>query len=71
MVSWIPFALIAADLTVVGQFTGDVTPASLLWWIDPVISIAAYTWLAAGIIRFHPTSESTPASPIHRDHSLT
>jgi len=70
MVSWIPFALIAADVTVIGQFTGDVTPASVLWWIDPVISIAAYTWLAAGIIRYYPTSESTPASapftePIH------
>lgn len=61
MVSWIPFALIVADLTVIGQFTGDLTPASLVWWIDPVISIAAYTWLAVGIIRYHPASESTPA----------
>jgi Domain of unknown function (DUF4386) len=54
IVSWVPFALVAVDLVVVGQFTGSTTPSSPLWWIDPVLTIAAYVWLAIGLLRYRP-----------------
>lgn len=72
MVSWIPLALVALDLVVVGRFTGSTTPASPLWWIDPVITIGAYAWLAAGVLRYRPAPEldGGSAGPSHGGNLL-
>lgn len=70
MVTWIPFALLAGDLVVVNQFTDSTTPDSILWWVDPVIAVTAYAWLAYGIARYRPASDPargvapTPAEPL-------
>jgi hypothetical protein len=61
IVSWIPLALIAADLIVVGRFTSSTTPSSPLWWVDPAITIVAYGWLAVGVARYVPSDERVPA----------
>ena len=62
IVSWIPLALIAADLIVVGRFTSSVTPSSPLWWADPIITIVAYGWLALGVARYVPRDDRAPLS---------
>jgi hypothetical protein len=61
IVSWIPLALIAADLIVVGRFTDSTTPASPLWWVDPAITIVAYGWLALGLAHYVPHDELVPS----------
>jgi|tagenome__1003787_1003787.scaffolds.fasta_scaffold20939558_2 hypothetical protein len=60
IVSWIPLALIACDLIVINRFTDSTTPNSPLWWLDPLIAITAYGWLAYGIARYQPTDQSPP-----------
>ena len=61
VVSWIPLALVAGDLIVVNQFTGSFTPNSLLWWLDPLITVTAYGWLAYGITRYRPADQHRQA----------
>ena len=63
IVSWGPFALILFDLVVVGRFTDSTTPASLAWWIDPVITLGAYAWLATGLVRYRTTGPVVTAGP--------
>jgi Domain of unknown function (DUF4386) len=60
IVSWIPLALIACDLIIISRFTDSTTPSSPLWWLDPLITITAYGWLAYGIARYQPTDQSPP-----------
>lgn len=58
-VSWIPLALLVLDLVVIGRFTGSTTPSVPLWWIDPVVAIVVFGWLAIGVARYRP-AETTP-----------
>jgi hypothetical protein len=68
MVTWIPLALIAGDLIIVNQFTDSTTPDSLLWWLDPIIAVTAYGWLACGIARYRPANDpGRAATPLQAE----
>ncbi len=67
IVSWIPLSLLAVDLVIIGRFTDSTTPSSPIWWIDPIVTVVAYGWLAVGIMRYRPVDHeapiATPATP--------
>jgi hypothetical protein len=65
IVSWIPLALIGADLIVVGRFTDSTTPASPLWWGRPAITIVAYGWLVLGLAHYDELVPSRTAEPVN------
>jgi hypothetical protein len=57
VVSWVPFAVLVADIVFGMTVNGSHTPADWLWWIDPVVTIAAFAWVGLGVIRYRAADE--------------
>jgi hypothetical protein len=61
-VNWGPLALVLGDIIVVGHFTSHTSPSEPLWYVDVVITTAAFLWVAVGLLRYRPTPEvASPA----------
>jgi hypothetical protein len=60
VVSWQPFALLLGDLVVGTVLNGNHTPSDWMWWIDPIVTTAAFVWLGIGVLRYRAaTANST------------
>lgn len=61
VVNWGPLALLLIDLFVISWFTTGTSPSQPIWYVDVVITVAAFVWLAVGIVRYRPVL--APARP--------
>jgi hypothetical protein len=52
VVGWQPFAILVADIVVGMTVNGSHTPSDWMWWIDPIVTIAVFAWLAVGLARY-------------------
>jgi hypothetical protein len=57
VVSWVPFAVLGADTVLGMTVNGSHTPADWMWWVDPVVTIAAFAWIGLGVIRYRAADE--------------
>jgi hypothetical protein len=62
VVSWQPFAVLVADIAFGMTVNGPHTPADWMWWIDPIVTIAAFAWIGLGVIRYRPADETSVAA---------
>ncbi|HET6939913.1 MAG TPA: hypothetical protein VFI19_14965 [Nocardioides sp.] len=66
VVGWQPFAILVADIVVGMTVNGSHTPSDWMWWIDPIVTIAAFAWLAVGLGRYRadePEPVDAPEQP--------
>jgi hypothetical protein len=66
VVSWQPFALLVGDIVFGTIVNGSHTPADWLWWVDPVVTIAAFAWLGVGVLRYRATDDHPAARIEHQ-----
>jgi hypothetical protein len=51
VVGWQPFALLLGDLVFGSFFTTGTSPSYWLWWVDPIVTIAAFAWIGIAVLR--------------------
>ena len=60
VVSWQPFALLLGDIVFGMFFTTGTTPSYWLWWVDPIVTIAAFAWIGVALVRGRDEVASAP-----------
>jgi hypothetical protein len=63
VVSWQPFALLVADIVGGVFLNGKHTPSDWMWWIDPVVTLAAFAWLGVGVLRYKSSEREVSVEP--------
>jgi len=63
VVGWQPFAILVADIVVGMTVNGGHTPSDWMWWIDPIVTVAAFAWLAVGLVRYRADEPEPVESP--------
>jgi len=62
VVSWQPFALLLGDIVFGTFFTTGTSPSYWLWWVDPIVTIAAFAWIGIAVLR--PRADVPQEQPV-------
>ena len=68
VVSWQPFALFLGDIVFGTFFTTGTSPSYWLWWVDPIVTIAAFAWIGVAVLRGGREVATTSAPEL--DHAV-
>jgi hypothetical protein len=67
VVGWQPFAVLVADIALGMTVNGSHTPSDWMWWIDPVVTIAAFAWVGLRVLRYRGDANEVPTVEAHAE----